>query len=88
MGVLVEALGKLIPRKKKPVNPNPYRPVPAPKHKSWWAKNYIWVLIVFKVLIIIGLITDEETYYDDTIDDGGGQVENEFSQADINQLRE
>ena len=40
------------------------------------------------VLIIIGLIPDEETYYDDTLADGGGQVENELSQADINQLRE
>lgn len=88
LGVLVEALGKLIPRKKKLVNPNPYRPNPAPKPKSWWAKNYIWVLIVLIVLIIIGLIPDEETYYDDTLDDGGGQVENELSQADINQLRE
>ncbi|SFB46177.1 toll/interleukin-1 receptor domain-containing protein [Algoriphagus aquimarinus] len=88
LGVLVEALAKLIPRKKKPVNPNPYRPNPVAKPKSWWAKNYIWVLLVLIVIIIISLIPDEETYYDENYDDGGVQVENELSQADINQLRE
>jgi hypothetical protein len=90
LGVLVEALAKLITKiKKAEPQPTPrLRPVPKPQ-KSWWGRNYIWVLLVFVVLIIIGLIPDEDAYYEpDPIDNSEKQVDDQLSQADINQLRE
>ncbi|REG83426.1 toll/interleukin-1 receptor domain-containing protein [Algoriphagus antarcticus] len=101
LGVLVEALAKLIPRKKKPINPTPPRPTPVSKpQKSWWAKNYLWVLGVFVVLMIVVISSEDfqngyqeglngsNTIYDDPIDNSGAQVDNELSQAEITQLRE
>ncbi|SFT86567.1 TIR domain-containing protein [Algoriphagus locisalis] len=99
LGVLVEALAKLIPRKKKPEpqpTPRP-RPLPIPKpQKSWWGRNYLWVLGIFVVLMII-IISSEDfqkgfqeglngsnTMYNDQNE----SVDDELSQADINALRE
>jgi len=50
---LVKSLEKIIP----PLNINPEKKIIIPppiKPKSWWAKNYLWVLGIFVVLIIIG----------------------------------
>jgi hypothetical protein len=78
LGVLVEALAKLIPRKKKPAGPFPYNPTPIPRpKKSWWGRNYLWVLGIFVVLMIVMISSEEfqdgyqdglngsETVYDD-----------------------
>ncbi|MEB2777621.1 toll/interleukin-1 receptor domain-containing protein [Algoriphagus sp. D3-2-R+10] len=73
LGVLVEALAKLIPRKKKPVGPIPFNPNRAPKPKSWWAKNYLWVLGVFVLLIIIGSWPEGDYYQADVT--GGSSTE-------------
>jgi len=64
---LVSVLEKIIepPHKPTPVSPKP-RPIPA-KQKSWFAKNYIWVLGGFVGLIIIILLSipAEEDFPDD-----------------------
>lgn len=68
VGVLIKSLEQVIPPIKKP-DPEPAprpRPVPKPK-KGWWAKNYLWVLLVFVAIILIGLIPDEENYGDDYV---------------------
>jgi|GEM_PF-2515147 len=59
LGVLVEALAKLIPKKKRSINPIPPRPTPTPKPKGWWAKNYLWVLGIFVILLIL-IVSSED----------------------------
>ncbi|MEB2779852.1 toll/interleukin-1 receptor domain-containing protein [Algoriphagus sp. C2-6-M1] len=90
VGVLIKSIEHVIPPIKKPEpepSPRP-RPIPKPQ-KSWWAKNYLWVLIVFIVLLILALIPDDDAYYDmDTSDTAGNQVGEELSQLDINTLQE
>lgn len=90
LGVLVEALAKLIPRIKKPEPEPAPRPRPISKpQKSWWGRNYIWVLLVFVVIIIISLIPDEDTYYDpEPIDNSEELIDDQLSQAEANRLRE
>jgi hypothetical protein len=67
LGVLVEALAKLIPKKKKNINPIPTRPV-LKSQKGWWARNYLWGLGIFVVLIIIiGSWPEEDYLYDPVI---------------------
>ena len=96
LGVLVEALAKLIPRKKKP-NPHPTprpTPIPIPKpQKSWWGRNYLWVLGIFVVLIIIIISSEDfqQGYQEGSNDINNDQTEqfnDEASQTDINTLRE
>ena len=97
LGVLVEALAKLIPRKKKP-NPDPTpRPTPIPKpQKSWWGRNYLWVLGIFVVLMIIMISSEDfqqgfrEGYNGSSSlnNDPKGQLDDELNQAEINSLSE
>ncbi|WPR76475.1 toll/interleukin-1 receptor domain-containing protein [Algoriphagus sp. NG3] len=93
LGVLVEALAKLIPRKKNPEpepTPRP-RPVPLPKPpKSWWAKNYLWVLGIFVVLIILMVSSkDFQQGFEEGLNGAVSANENEaLTQEDINAQRE
>jgi hypothetical protein len=54
LGELTKVLEKLVPKKPEPrPEPKPFVPRP-PQPKSWWAKNYLWVLggiVVFFILI-------------------------------------
>lgn len=89
VGVLIKSIESVIPSIKKPEPTPTPRPLPVPKPpKSWWAKNYLWVLIVFVVLLLIALIPDDEASYDDTNNISGEQVDNQLSQAGISQLPE
>ncbi|RAI88292.1 toll/interleukin-1 receptor domain-containing protein [Algoriphagus yeomjeoni] len=93
LGVLVEALAKLIPRKKKP-DPEPTprpRPMPLPKpQKSWWGRNYLWVLGVFVVLMILMISSEEfQEGFQAGLNGTEMGIENEgFSDDEINKLRE
>ncbi|WP_339864030.1 toll/interleukin-1 receptor domain-containing protein [uncultured Algoriphagus sp.] len=99
LGVLVEALAKLIPRKKK-TEPEPSprpRPVPIPKpQKSWWGRNYLWVLGIFVVLMIVMISSDEfQQGYQDGLTNSENsyeaedvQVDDQLSKDEINTLRE
>ncbi len=80
VGELTKVLEKLISKKTEPKpqsqprpNPTPFSP-PVAKPKSWWAKNYLWVL--GGIVVFIGLISlcsnpETETY---PLDDNGSQI--------------
>ncbi|MFC3881821.1 toll/interleukin-1 receptor domain-containing protein [Algoriphagus namhaensis] len=59
---LIAVLSKIIEPQKKPVNPEPIRPrpIPQPKQKGWFAKNYLWVLGIFVVLIVLFALGSED----------------------------
>lgn len=71
VGELTKVLEKIIEKKPEPKpqpqprpNPNPFTP-PIPKPKSWWAKNYLWVLggaLGFFVLVVMCDPNTVETY--------------------------
>ncbi len=78
-------------------------PIPSfitPKPKSWWARNYLWVLGLFIVLMIIMISSDEfqkgyqeeingtSDSNDDPIENIDQQADNSISQSEINSLRE
>ncbi|MCE7056999.1 toll/interleukin-1 receptor domain-containing protein [Algoriphagus sp. AGSA1] len=92
LGVLVEALAKLIPRKKKAEpEPTPHpRPVHVPKPpKSWWAKNYLWVLGIFVVLIVLMISSEDfQKGYQEGLNGTPATETDKLSQADINTLSE
>jgi hypothetical protein len=67
VGELIKVLEKLVPPKK--IKPDPFKPFNPPKPKSWWAKNYLWVLGIFVVVIIIALWPTED-YLEDYVDPG------------------
>jgi len=66
---LVKVLEKIIPKKRDPTpqpephpKPTPFPPPPA-QPKSWWAKNYLWMiggLVGF--LILVGMCVPDEEY--------------------------
>ncbi|PZX55716.1 toll/interleukin-1 receptor domain-containing protein [Algoriphagus chordae] len=89
VGVLIKSIEQVIPKiNKTEPKPDPIRrPVPKPP-KSWWAKNYLWVLGVFVAFLIIGLIPDDEPYYDDPIDSNREYVTDDFNQEASAQLSE
>jgi hypothetical protein len=78
VGELTKVLEKIIEKKPEPKpqpqprpNPSPFSP-PIPKPKSWWAKNYLWVLGgVVGFFVLIGMCTTDDpvTYpeYDSTV---------------------
>lgn len=59
---LVTVLSKIIEPQKKPLNPEPIRPrtIPQPKQKGWFAKNYLWVLGIFVVLMVLAALGSED----------------------------
>ncbi|RIW15105.1 toll/interleukin-1 receptor domain-containing protein [Algoriphagus lacus] len=71
---LVKVLEKIIDKKEEPkpqpvpeprTNPRPY--VPLPQQKSWWAKNYLWVLgSVLFFAVIVGMCVPNEEVSNDT----------------------
>ncbi|MFT4857774.1 MAG: hypothetical protein ACI9UV_002253 [Algoriphagus sp.] len=67
---LISSLEKIItPIKKEGGN----RKIIPPPAKGWWAKNYLWVLGIFVVLIIIGSWPDE-VFVDDYVEPVTGQI--------------
>jgi hypothetical protein len=66
VGELTKVLEKIItkipePKPQPQPNPRPFSP-PVAKPKSWWAKNYLWVLGGFVVFIgLVGLCSNPET---------------------------
>jgi len=84
---LISSLEKIIPPVKK--EPEKKKFVPPPRPKGWWAKNYLWVLGIFVVLIIIGSWPDEN-FQEDLIDGNGTEQKNqeELTAEELNQLRE
>lgn len=67
VGELTKVLEKIIAKKPEPYDPRPIpRPFVSPiaKPKSWWARNYLWVLGGFiGFLILLGMcVPQEETY--------------------------
>ena len=64
LGELAKVLEKLVPKKNPIPQPNPRpvpRPTPTPAPKSWWQKNYIWVLGSFVgFMVLIGMCIPEE----------------------------
>jgi hypothetical protein len=69
VGELIKVLEKVIPSKKpepKPIesrqaNPRTFAP---PQPKTWWQKNYLWLLgSILGFLILIGMCVPEEDYY-------------------------
>lgn len=93
LGVLVEALAKLIPRKMKP-GPEPTfhsKSLSVPKaQKSWWGRNYLWVLGIFVVLMIIMISSEDfQKGYQAGLNGTDPVTENEDnSQKDLNTLQE
>ncbi|WP_051287266.1 toll/interleukin-1 receptor domain-containing protein [Algoriphagus mannitolivorans] len=70
LGELVKVLEKLIPKKNPEPQPSPKpRPIPPQPPKSWWQKNYLWVLGGFVgFIILVGMCIpneDEVLPYDD-----------------------
>lgn len=65
LGELVKVLEKLIPKKNPDPQPNPKptpRPIPPQPPKTWWQKNYLWVLGIFVgFLVLIGMCFPEES---------------------------
>ena len=61
VGELIKILEKIIPRKKtEPVfnqrHSQPIRPPQPPKPKTWWSKNYLWLLgSAVGILVLVGL---------------------------------
>ncbi|GAA0880986.1 hypothetical protein GCM10009119_39560 [Algoriphagus jejuensis] len=72
VGELTKVLEKIITKKPQPTpdpirSDNPQRPVvpPVPQPKSWWAKNYLWMiggLVGFLILIGMCVPDDLDTY--------------------------
>ncbi|WP_057935934.1 toll/interleukin-1 receptor domain-containing protein [Algoriphagus resistens] len=65
VGMLIKSIEGVIPpiKKKEPApTPRPY-PISKPP-KGWWAKNYLWVIFAFVVLLLIGLIPEDEALTD------------------------
>jgi hypothetical protein len=81
----VDRLAKSLEKIITPLKKKPYPPIP-PKSKSWWARNYLWILGIFVALLILGLWPTEDANYDNYYDDE--QIGEDLSQADINTLRE
>lgn len=70
LGELVKVLEKLIPKKNPEPQPIPKpRPIPPQPPKSWWQKNYLWVLGGFVgFIVLVGMCIpneDEVLPYDD-----------------------
>ncbi|MDX5339142.1 MAG: toll/interleukin-1 receptor domain-containing protein [Cyclobacteriaceae bacterium] len=67
LGELVKVLEKLVPKKNPEFQQGPRptpRPIPPQVPKSWWQKNYLWVLGSFVgFLILIGMCIPEESEY-------------------------
>ncbi|MFN3998463.1 toll/interleukin-1 receptor domain-containing protein [Algoriphagus sp.] len=67
VGELTKVLEKIIDKKPAPYDPRPIPRSfvsPIPKPKSWWARNYLWVLGGFiGFLILIGMCVPEEEHY-------------------------
>jgi hypothetical protein len=70
---LAKSLEKIIPPLKKEPEKRNFIPPTPPKPKSWWAKNYLWALGVFVVLLIIIGSWPEEDLVNDYVDPGTGQ---------------
>jgi hypothetical protein len=92
VGELTKVLEKIIAKKPQPQphpNPSPFSP-PISRPKSWWAKNYLWMiggLVGF--LILIGMCAPDETTYNPTMDnvnkdqaDGIPVLKNENSEGE------
>lgn len=70
VGELTKVLEKIIAKKPEPKpepsprpDPRPFVP-PIPQPKSWWAKNYLWVIGgIVGSLILIGMCTPTDDYY-------------------------
>lgn len=64
LGELAKVLEKLVPKKNLSPQPNPRpvpRPTPSPAPKSWWQKNYLWMLGGFVgIMVLIGMCIPEE----------------------------
>lgn len=75
---LTAVLSKIIEPKPQPrpqqnpePSPKPYIPKP-PLPKSWWAKNYLWVIGgVVGFLILIGMCVPDEPQYEPIIENNG-----------------
>jgi hypothetical protein len=77
VGELIKVLEKIIDKKPEPKpqpvpepkpNPRPYV-APIPQPKSWWTKNYLWVLggiVGFILLVVIFSPKTEESYTEDS----------------------
>lgn len=90
VGKLIKSIENVIPPlKKEEPEPAP-RPRPTPKpQKGWWAKNYLWVLLVLVVMLVISMIPDEDSYYDqDLVSTENDLGDEQLSQEEINTLRE
>jgi hypothetical protein len=86
---LIASLEKIIP----PVKKEPEKKkviLPPPQPKSWWAKNYLWVLGIFVVIIIIASLPDSNNQENLPIESSITTVEEdeEFNQKEIQRLRE
>ncbi|PZX52777.1 TIR domain-containing protein [Algoriphagus ratkowskyi] len=96
---LAHTLEKIIPPLKKETEKRKSKPLP-PAQKSWWARNYLWVLGVFVVLMIIIISSDDfqkgyqegkngtRESYDDPIDNSDGQSGPNLNLSEPNTLRD
>ncbi|MEP0711423.1 toll/interleukin-1 receptor domain-containing protein [Algoriphagus sp.] len=82
---LAKSLEKIIPPQKKESEKRAFIPPKPPKTKSWWAKNYLWILGIFVALLILGLWPTDENYDDYQDQEPTNQ---ELTAEDINTLRE
>ncbi len=92
---LVASLKKIIPTvKKKPDFRNITPPTPTSKPKSWWAKNYLWVLGILIVIIIIASLPEEDYTDDPPVGPGmefseenePGQIDPQVTDSQINPI--
>lgn len=91
---LTSVLSKIIEHKPQPKpqpnpepSPKPYIPKP-PLPKSWWAKNYLWVIGgVVGFLILIGMCVPDEPQYEPIIEsDGTTQADLSTENPDGNEV--
>lgn len=97
---LAKSLEKIIPPLKKEPEKRNFIPPKPPKPKGWWARNYLWVLGLFIVLMIIIISSDEfqqgyqegmngtNEIYDDPIENSDQRPDNSISQSEIYNLPE
>jgi len=84
---LVSSLEKIIPRPKKEEEKKKFVPLP-PKPKSWWAKNYLWVLGIFVVIIILASLPYDDKTDDPPIGPGNEIVkDDDLSQEELDRLK-
>lgn len=90
VGMLIKSIEGVIPpiKKKEPAPaPRPY-PISKPP-KSWWAKNYIWILGVFVVLLILIISSEDfQEGYQEGLNGSSTIHDENISQVDTNTLRE